>query len=153
MNPWSSQDNFPMCSANRMIWGPSRRLMHELLLICHFLCSVFSLFMFGFIRFTTRFQGLFEQTTIVLKGVCVIAMLPFILRSICTKPIFKLQEHIIQKVTYGLLYGFHSIRNMQYRPLCVRHLSQLVIQNIKISVMLEWRLEMTRLLKQLLVAL
>ncbi len=106
-----------------------------------------------FVRFTTRCPlGLFEPITIVFKGACATVLLFFILRSMCTKPIFTLQEHILQKVTFSLVCGFHSIRNMQYRQLLVSHLSQLVIQFIKISVMLGWKLAMTRLLKQLLVA-
>ena len=140
-----------------MIWGHSRRHMHVLLFMSHFqhvmCCALYSnvlCMVFG--RFTAWCPGLFEKITIVLKGACATVMLLFILRSIFTKPIFTLQEHIVQKVTFGLLCCFHSIRNMQYRLQYVRHLSQLVIQSIEISVMLGWKLAMTRLIKQLLVA-
>jgi hypothetical protein len=52
-----------------------------------------------------------------------------------TKSSFTLQERILQKVTFGQVLSLHSIRNMQYLPLLVRHLSQLGIQFIEISVM------------------
>jgi hypothetical protein len=53
-----------------------------------------------------------------------------------TKSSFTLQERILQKVTFGQVrLSLHSIRNMQYLPLLVRHLSQLDIQFIEISVM------------------
>ncbi len=35
MIPWCSLDNFLICSAKWMIWGRPRRLMYNLLLMCH----------------------------------------------------------------------------------------------------------------------
>ncbi len=106
-----------------------------------------------FVRFTTWcLPGVFELITIVLKGACATVTLFFILRSMGTKSIFTPQERILQKVTFGQVRGLHNIRNMQYRPLLVRHLSQLVIQFIEISGMWGWKLAMTRLLEQLSIA-
>ena len=116
--------------------GPFKKAHVQIVIYESFSCVVYSKRLcMVFVRIKIQCPGLFEPITIVLKGACATVTLLFILRSMRTKSIFTLQERILQKVTFGQVRGLHSIRNMQYRPLLVRHLSQLGIQFIEISVM------------------
>ena len=75
---------------------------------------------------------LFEQISIVLNGACVAVLSPLAPKTILTKSIGTLQEHIQPKVTQDQLLGSHRCRNPQPLMLYEHHLLHLAIPFIEI---------------------